>query len=97
MRGRCRREGPCAIPVRAFLGLADAPPEAKWFANIDNRQTVPGFWVHTLRATAATHGAQRTTTFHNQALRLTKNGLKAIPPCFILISSANKLWLKQMS
>src|SRR6266536_2331060 len=28
-----------ALTAREFQGLADVPPEAEWFANIDNRQT----------------------------------------------------------
>ncbi len=27
------------LTAREFQGLADVPPEAEWFANIDNRQT----------------------------------------------------------
>ena len=27
------------MTAREFQGLADVPPEAEWFANIDNRQT----------------------------------------------------------
>ena len=29
------------LTAREFQGLADVPPEAEWFANIDNRQTPP--------------------------------------------------------